>query len=150
MAHPRPPAYAWDWFSRQRLLWREVRSRLAAGSGPTAARYRGVQDRIDVLPLLRTEYDTDPEVRAALDAVVAEVAFLGRTDGAFASLGVRSAPRGMRWWWTALTGETLDAPTRRPGPTDSGAHQLTLVDLAVVDPGPAMDDVAGGYGDRRG
>jgi hypothetical protein len=25
--------------------------------------------------------------------------FLGRTDVPFERLGVRTAPRGMRWWW---------------------------------------------------
>ncbi len=131
-----PPAYAWDWFARQRLLWREVRSRLASDTSPTGARYAAVDTRMDVVPMLRTDYPRDETVRATVDAVVAELVFLGRTDRRFAELGVRTAPRGMRWWWTALTGEVLDDPAvtgqRRPPPEPD---QLTL------------DEVLGGYGD---
>jgi hypothetical protein len=128
-----PPAYAWDWFGRQRLLWREVRSRLAASSAPAAARYASLDTRSEVVPLLRSDYRTDEVVRAAVDAVVGEMVFLGRTDRTFAELGARNAPRGMRWWWTALTGEELT----RPGPAavpPPDADQLRL------------DEVLGGYG----
>jgi hypothetical protein len=128
-----PPAYAWDWFGRQRLLWREVRSRLAASSAPAAARYASLDTRSEVVPLLRSDYRTDEVVRAAVDAVVDEMVFLGRTDRTFAELGARNAPRGMRWWWTALTGEELT----RPGPAavpPPDADQLRL------------DEVLGGYG----
>ena len=127
-----PPAYAWDWFARQRLLWREVRSRLAASSGPAAARYASVTTRSEVVPLLRADYRTDDMVRSAVDAVVGEIAFLGRTDRTFAQLGARNAPRGMRWWWTALTGEELARPS--PGAVPPPADQLSL------------DEVFGGYG----
>ena len=158
-----PPAYAWDWFARQRLLWREVRSRLAGGEGPAAARYAALEERGEVVSLVRADYPHDEVVRSTVDAVVAEVAFLGRIDRPFAALGARTAPRGMRWWWTALTGEELDRPTprgraapaaadpdSRVAPADtSQAQQLTLVDLAEVDPEHALDDVAGGYGDTR-
>ena len=171
MAASGPPAYAWDWFARQRLLWREVRSRLASGAGGTSTRYAALEDRSEVISLVRADYPHDDGVRRTVDAVVAEVAFLGRTDRPFAALGVRTAPRGMRWWWTALTGEDLDrppprgAPSASPGPRtgaaasrtgmpDAGApapaaQQLSLVDLAEVDPEHALDDVAGGYGDTR-
>jgi hypothetical protein len=81
--------------------------------------------------------------------VVAEVAFLGRTDVRFAQLGVRTAPRGMRWWWTALTGEVLDGPRAAQHATPKVPEQLVLDDLTALDPEPALDDVAGGYGDRR-
>lgn len=130
-----PPAYAWDWFARQRLLWREARSRLAV-SGPLATRYAGVDTRSDVVTMLRADYPRQPEVRSVVDEVVTEIAFLGQTDVPFARLGVATAPRGMRWWWTALTGEELDgggrpgAPTAPPQPP----AQLTL------------DDVHEGYG----
>lgn len=149
MADKGPPAYAWDWFARQKLLWREARSRLASGGGPLAGRYAGVEDRRDVLPLLRADYPHDADVRAAVNGTIAEVAFLGRVDVRFAELGVRAAPRGMRWWWTALTGEPLDGPqAARQAPTEV-PEQLVLGDLTVLDPEPALDDVAGGYGDRR-
>lgn len=135
MAHAGPPAYAWDWFARQRLLWREARARLEQVSAPAATRYAAVETRGDVLALLRADYPRDEVVRATVDAVVAEKAFLGRTDTTFARLGFTNAPRGLRWWWTALTGEDLDnrgvvpTPPRGPDPT-----QLTL------------DEVHEGYG----
>lgn len=163
MARTGPPAYAWDWFARQRLLWRDARRRLAASATPAAMRYAAVDTRADVMALLRADYGRDAVVRAAIDASVTELVFLGRIDVPFARLGLRNAPRGQRWWWTALTGEELDRPTPRgratrtaadPGtPVATGgspeAQQLTLVDLAEVDPEHALDDVAGGYGDTR-
>jgi hypothetical protein len=130
-----PPAYAWDWFARQRLLWREARARLAATAGPAATRYHPLDARAEVLALLRADYARDPVVRSTVDRTVAEVAFLGRTDGRFADLGIAAAPRGMRWWWTALTGEALDGPATR---TVERPAQLSL------------DDVLQGYGDRPG
>ena len=138
MARTGPPAYAWDWFTRQRLLWREVRARLARASAPAAMRYGMVESRGEVIAMLRADYPTDPVVRSTVDGVVAEIAFLGRTDVPFAALGASNAPRGMRWWWTALSGEELDVPShvglpRRPPPADH--DQLSL------------DEVLGGYGD---
>jgi hypothetical protein len=139
-----PPAYAWDWFSRQRLLWREARSRLAADASPVAQRYAAVADRGEVLALLRVDYPRDDTVRATVDAVVREVTFLGRTEVPFARLAIRTPPRGLRWWWTALTGEDLDgAAAAPPAPA---ARQLALLELADLDPQPALDDVAEGYG----
>ncbi len=143
MARSGPPAYAWDWFARQRLLWREARSRLAASASPAATRYAAVEERAEVLALLRADYLRDEHVRRTVDTVVAELTFLGRTDVTFAQLGLHSAPRGLRWWWTALTGEDPDAaPTvrRQPDPT-----QLSLDDLAG-DATPTLDDVHEGYG----
>jgi hypothetical protein len=136
VARSGPPAYAWDWFSRQRLLWRETRSRLLRCAEPLAGRYHGAETRGDVLALLREDYGREEIVRGVVADVVGEVAFLGRTRGRFADLGTRAAPRGMRWWWTALTGEDLDAA--RPKPP-----------LAVrpVDPAQlSLDDVQQGYG----
>ena len=155
MARTGPPAYAWDWFARQRLLWREVRSRLAVASSSAAARYAAVDERAEVLALLRVDYLRDELVRGTVDAVVAEYTFLGRTDARFAELGLTSAPRGMRWWWTALTGEELDqragAATSTSPPSDSEqrtaeASQLSLDQLADEDVRLAMDDVHEGYG----
>lgn len=154
MADRAPPAYAWDWFARQKLLWRAARSRLAASASPLASRYATVEDRRDVLPLLRADYPHDVDVQRTVDQVVAELAFLGRTDVRFAQLGVRAAPRGMRWWWTTLTGEVLDGPgaaarASAKVPSAGLPEQLVLDDLTTLDPEPALDDVAGGYGDRR-
>lgn len=134
-----PPTFAWDWLARQRLPWQEARRRLVADRGAASARYALVDARNDVVALLRTDYPSDAAVRDAVDAVVREVVFLGRTDVPLAALGVRNAPRGLRWWWEHLTGEpvaaALDAapaPGARPG-----AAQLSL----------GLDDVLGGYGD---
>jgi hypothetical protein len=138
VARSGPPAYAWDWFARQRLLWREVRTRLAAAAAPVAVRYAAVETRTDVVPMLRADYPRDPLVRDTVDRVVAELAFLGRTDVPFEALGATNAPRGMRWWWSALTGEDLGGgATRAPEATD-------------LEPEPplqlALEDVHEGYG----
>jgi hypothetical protein len=134
-----PPAYAWDWFARQRLLWRESRSRLAAAAAPAATRYGPLEAKSEVVASLRADYSRDEVVRDVVHQVVADVAFLGRTDVTFDRLGVTNAPRGMRWWWTALTGEELDRPTptspRRAAAGPAASAQLTL------------DDVHEGYGD---
>lgn len=135
MARSGPPAYAWDWFARQRLLWREVRSRLAASASPAAARYVALDTKSEVVAALRSDYLRDEVVRSVVDQVVGEIAFLSRTDTRFAALGVTNAPRGMRWWWTALTGEDLEAPAGRGASGASAGRQLTL------------DDVHEGYGD---
>jgi hypothetical protein len=135
VARSGPPAYAWDWFARQRLLWREARARLAMVSAPAAVRYAAVETRTDVVPMLRADYSRDPIVRDVVHRVVAELAFLGRTDVPFAALGVTNPPRGMCWWWSALTGEELTgagAPRRPPAPEPP----LQL----------ALDDVHEGYG----
>lgn len=142
MARTGPPAYAWDWFARQRLLWREARARLAATSEPVALRYAAVDTRADTMPLLRTDYPREDRVREAVDGAVAEIAFLGRTDGTFERLGLRNAPRGLRWWWTALTGEDLEVAASPP----SEHTQLSLDELADEDVRLAMDEVHEGYG----
>lgn len=130
-----PPAYAWDWFARQRLLWREARSRIATSADPVARRYALVSAKPDVLPMLRADFPTDALVRGAVLEVVRDLVFLGNTDRTFADLGLRNAPRGLRWWWQELTGEEVHAPAPTPtSPTDL-PRQLDL------------DDVLSGYGD---
>ncbi|MDX1659406.1 MAG: hypothetical protein R3343_11340 [Nitriliruptorales bacterium] len=128
-----PPAYAWDWFARQRLLWRETRRRLAAASYPAAIRYHQVAEKGEVVLRLREDYGSDPVVRDVLRSVVADIAFLGRTDVAFEELGATNAPRGMRWWWIELTGEAIDKT--RPARPARDDRQMTL------------EDVLEGYGD---
>lgn len=171
-----PPAYAWDWLARQRIVWQECRRRLlatdpdgstrhsATGSGgdvpdwagdhpdlvrPTSPEagehgactrdYRTLDTRAEVIGALRADYPNDGRVRGVVDAVVGEVAFLGRLDVTLAELGVRSAPRGMRWWWSHLTGRPVPAaPSESPSTSEPAASvplQLRLV------------DVLAGYGD---
>jgi hypothetical protein len=129
VARSGPPAYAWDWFARQRLLWREARSRLTAAAAPAASRYHAVDTRAEVISLLRADYGRDPLVRDVVHRVVADVAFLGRTDVRFAELGIRNPPRGLAWWWSALTGEDTSSPPpahlAAPEPVDRPA-QLRL------------------------
>ncbi len=120
-----PPGYAWDWFARQRMLWREVRRRVASGDHPTAGRYRAAETKAEVLALLRDDYLWNDGVRQTVVEVVAQLGFLGRTDVPFDRLGLRTAPRGMRWWWTALTGERVTS-IRQPPPS---SDQLTLDEI---------------------
>lgn len=174
-----PPAYAWDWVGRQRLVWVEARRRLAAAAAPAPtdpgpARSADVPDwsdllardhgdgpdhpgprpdpteptgagapdrawadlatRAEVVAALRTAYPHDPDVRTAVDGSVVDVAFLGRRGGALADLGIRTPPRGLRWWWVHLGGEDV------PGATGTGAAPAPGVQLTLA-------DVMTGYGD---
>ena len=132
-----PPGYAWDWVARQRLVWREARSRLARQAEPVGGRYAVVSAKPDVVPLLRRDYPDDPAVARVLREVVAEIVFLGRTDRSFDELNVTNAPRGLRWWWRELTGEDVGTPPPPSAgtPSDRVPTQLDL------------EDVLGGYGD---
>ncbi len=96
-----------------------------AGDQRTADRYRAAETKADVLALLRDDYVWNDRVRQTVVAVVAELGFLGRTDVPFERLGLRTAPRGMLWWWTSLTGERVTASTQ-PAPS---ADQLTLDEI---------------------
>ncbi|MTV25412.1 hypothetical protein FTX61_08330 [Nitriliruptoraceae bacterium ZYF776] len=136
VARAGPPAYAWDWFARQRLLWREARSRLAASATPAATRYHAVESRAEVVAMLRADYARDAVVRDVVHAAVRDVAFLGRTSGRFVELGLHQPPRGLRWWWSALTGEELDGPT---GPPPAATRHDDIAQLS-------LDDVHQGYG----
>jgi hypothetical protein len=177
---PAPPAYAWDWLARQRVVWQEIRRRLIVAcesrpdvstrpgdvpdwsaehpdvvaarrtpaSDPSPARseaahdYRALGTRAEVVAALRLDYRSDAQVRATVDTVVGEVAFLGRLDVPLSELGVRSAPRGMQWWWSQLTG-------LRSEPAPSGEHEDSEppsslpLQLRLV-------DVLAGYGDATG
>lgn len=159
---PAPPAYAWDWLGRQRLVWAEARRRLAPAAvtapdarprpadvpdwsdlldrGPTRPRSPGADGaapsgrdwaalatRAEVVAALRAAYPGDPAVRAAVDGAVADVAFLGRRGGDLSALGLRTPPRGLRWWWAHLGGR-VDADPVPAGPRAAGV-QLTLADV---------------------
>lgn len=133
-----PPGYAWDWFTRQRLLWQEARTRLADGRSERAPTYRDLETRPDVVSQLRSDYPEVREVRVVVDDVVREVAFLDRTGQPFDRVVSRSAPRGLRWWWGHLSGEDAPpAPPRPPARTAIPDTQLTIA------------DVLAGYGDDR-
>ncbi len=175
-----PPAYAWDWLARQRVVWREIRRRLIADdliaddTGPDrpaapgdvpdwsadhpdlsiTARaatlphqpgadlsrdYRAIDTRADMVAALRADYPHDAHIRSVVDAVVAEIAFLRRLDVRLEELGVRSAPRGMRWWWCHLGGTGLDDGAPSVGDRDARAAS-TPTQLRLV-------DVLSGYGD---
>ena len=109
------------------------------GATPTRRDYAELDTRAGCIAALRADYPNDALVRATVDAVVGELAFLGRLDVPLHTLGVRSAPRGMRWWWTRLTGRDADeGRSDRDGSDERGAPvplQLRLV------------DVLAGYGD---
>ena len=101
--------------------------------------YRSLGTRAEVIAALRVDYPSDAAARRIVDAVVGEIAFLGRLDAPLTALGVRSAPRGMRWWWSHLTGqEDAALPSAAAGPSE---HQPTVpLQLRLI-------DVLSGYGD---
>ena len=157
-----PPAHAWDWLGRQRLVWVEARRRLAPAApdatgrarpadvpdwsdllargpvhrpagpdgspavAPASPDWAALATRAEVMAALRAGYGTDPAVRTAVDGAVVDVAFLGRRGGDLAALGVRTPPRGLRWWWAHLGGSTSESVPAAP---HAGGVQLTLVDV---------------------
>jgi hypothetical protein len=138
MDPPIPPGYAWDWFTRQRLLWREAQDRLRRRPGNAGTAYDGLDTRAEVTARLREDYPIDAGVRDVVDAVVREVAFLDRTDKPFGRVAAASAPRGLRWWWSRLSDDDAPpAPPRPPARDRVPDTQLTI------------EDVLSGYGDDR-
>lgn len=138
MSTPTPPGYAWDWFTRQRLLWREAQVRLRGRPEIADGIYETLETRADVTARLREDYGRDRRVGRVVDAVVRELAFLDRTDEPFARVASPTAPRGMRWWWSHLADEDPPpAPPRPPARSRVPATQLTI------------EDVLSGYGDER-
>ena len=92
--------------------------------------------RADVVAALRAAYPTDPTVRVAVDGAVTDIAFLGRRGGPLEALGVRTPPRGMRWWWGHLGGTVAPARSdRQPRPA---GIQLTLADVLTGYGDPAL------------
>jgi hypothetical protein len=101
--------------------------------------YAALDTRGECIAALRADYPEDATLRTTVDAVVADLAFLGRLDVPLHELGVRTAPRGMRWWWTHLTGR--DADEGRSEPCDGDEHPSSVpLQLRLV-------DVLAGYGD---
>jgi len=107
--------------------------------------YAALDTRAQIIAALREDYMADDDVRRTVDAVVSEIAFLGRLDVPLHALGVRSAPRGMRWWWCHLGGTGVD--DGQDGAVDAvrsvdadGAEATLPTQLRLV-------DVLAGYGD---
>jgi len=112
----------------------------AEQDGATAHDYRTLDTRAEVIAALRMDYASDAEIRRTVDAVVAEIAFLGRLDVSLHELGVRTAPRGMRWWWCHLGGSGSD--DRSAIAVRDERHPTLPTQLRLV-------DVLAGYGDVR-
>jgi len=110
--------------------------------------YRPLDTRAEVIAALRLDYPHDPTLRRTVDEAIAQVAFLGRLDVPLSERGVRSAPRGMRWWWSHLSGHPVmdgpyDAHTARGPSTDTaGTEHRAQVPLQL-----RLVDVLAGYGD---
>jgi hypothetical protein len=111
----------------------------STGDGARTRDYSALDTRAECIAALRADYPQDTALRAIVDAVVADVAFLGRLDVPLHELGVRAAPRGMRWWWTHLTGRDSDEGRSDP---DVGDEHRAPVPLQL-----RLVDVLAGYGD---
>jgi hypothetical protein len=97
-----------------------------------------------VIGALRTDYADDPEIRSITDAVVTELAFLGRLDVSLERRGVLAPPRGMRWWWEHLGGVVHAVPDGSPAPSAAG-HGSAPTDHVPVQ--LRLVDILSGYGD---
>jgi hypothetical protein len=160
-AHPAPSARTVgdvpDWSADHPDLRRSTRTgRPGPPSAPEAATdgatvaatdtvrthdYRTLDTRADVIAALRSDYPVDAEVRRTVDAAVAEVAFLGRLDVPLHELGVRTAPRGMRWWWRHLGGA---GPHEDRSEIDGRDERRAMPPTQL-----RLVDVLAGYGDVR-
>lgn len=147
---PTPPRHAWEWFARQRLLWRGVRRELALQDAPVGPRYQLVDTRSDVVKRLRRDYPVDDVVRTVVHQRIDAEIFLGHAHRGLEGLGIRNAPRGLRWWWATITDteqpETPTAGSSSAAAATTTARQLAL-DLSRLDPQQAIDDVQFGWGD---
>jgi len=109
--------------------------------GRTDRDYHALDTRAEVIAALQADYVGDELLRGTVDAVVAEIAFLGRLDVPLHALGVRSAPRGMRWWWCHLGGTGVDDGR---SVTEPGDEHLSTMPVQLD-----LGDVLAGYGDAR-
>lgn len=110
----------------------------AGASAATERDYGALDTRAEFVAALREGYCDDERVRDTVDSVVIELAFLGRRGGALDQLGLRTPPRGLRWWWTHLGGADAAASAVTDDTNDDVPVQLRLV------------DVQAGYGDAAG
>ncbi len=140
-----PPRHAWDWFARQRLLWRGVQKDLATQDAPVGPRYRLVDARTDVVDHLRRDYPVDEVVRDIVHARINSEVFLGHAHRGLEGLGIRNAPRGLRWWWATITGAAM--PTASVPAADAAQRRQLALDLSRLDTQQAIDDVHTGWGD---
>ena len=115
------------------------RASTSTGDGTGKRDYVALDTRAGCIAALRSDYPQDTTLRATVDAVVADISFLGRLDVPLHELGVRTAPRGMRWWWTHLTGRDSDERLSDPNVGDELAATVPL-QLRLV-------DILAGYGD---
>lgn len=137
-----PPHHAWTWLARQRLVWRRVCRELAAADPPLGPRYTVVDDRDDVLARLKSDYPADELVRASVHRHVDDVVFLGHAHRGLDGLGIRNAPRGMRWWLAAVTGSEVPEP-----PSPSPAQRRRQMQLDILAAQHQRDDLLTGWGD---
>lgn len=138
-----PPHHAWAWFGRQRLLWRSTRRELADLPDPLGARYSLVEDRGDVLERLKADYPDDADVREVVHRRIDQAIFLGHAHRGLEQLGIRNAPRGLRWWWAAVT--DTDVPAPDPAPSDRARRRQLAIDLQ--DAQMQLEEVHTGWGD---
>ena len=110
--------------------------------------YAVLDTRLEVVAALREDYPSAALVRATVDTVVAERAFVGRLDVRLVDRGVRAAPRGMRWWWQHLGGvpDATTAPGDRDPTAPSGTSPRDEGEMSVP-PQLRLFDVQAGYGD---
>lgn len=142
-----PPRHAWDWFARQRLLWRGVHRDLSTQDPPVGPRYRLVDTRADVVACLRRDYPDDEVVRNVVHRRIDSEIFLGHAHRGLEGLGIRNAPRGLRWWWATITGAEVPETTRTAGAAGPTHRRQLALDLPPGAGEQSLDDVHVGWGD---